>query len=307
MQRRNFLKASAAAAALLTVPKAVQANSDVKIAPNLTFALLTDVHIEPGIVPETGFANALKAIQKQKPAFIVNGGDSIFDSLDRTEENIAAQWQTWHKLMQKENILPILNCIGNHDVYGWDNKDPNVKSRADYGKTRVLTELKMKAPYYHQKKENWHFIVLDSIHPHPKGFEAKLDEEQFNWLKQTLASIPKSEFVILISHVPLFSAAYKYPFEDKKNELFTDLSNRIMLHTDSWKIKEVLKNYSNVKLCLSGHLHLQEELKYLNTTYINCGAISGNWWKGVFQEFAPAFFMFNLYKNGNFNYKVINY
>ncbi|MBC7418822.1 MAG: metallophosphoesterase [Pedobacter sp.] len=309
MKRRNFLKASAASVALSTLPNLVKANSNSSAEVELSFALLTDVHLEPTVVAVNGFTRALKAInnQKIKPSFIINGGDSIFDSLERPEKDIAAQWEVWHKINAEQNKLPMFHCIGNHDVYGWMNPDPAIKNSPDYGKARVLRELKMSHSYYKFKMKSWNFIVLDSVHKHPKGYEARLDEEQFKWLATQLQDIPRQEPIVIISHMPLFSAVYNYVFEGKTSELFTDLTNRILVHRDGWEIKELIKNYPNVKLCLSGHLHLQEEINYLQTSYVNCGAVCGNWWKGKLQEFEPAFFNFHLLKDGSFKYEVVNY
>ncbi|MBY0245787.1 MAG: metallophosphoesterase [Sphingobacteriaceae bacterium] len=309
MKRRNFLKSGAALATLAALPTALQASKNNDSKQSLSFAMLTDVHIFPGEVPEKGFAAALQSIAQHpaKPSFIVNGGDAILDSLDNTEEAIAAQWQKWHQIVAQNTNLPFLHCLGNHDVYGWTNKNEAVKNRADYGKKRFLNELKLQQTYAHTQKGNWHFIVLDSIHPHPKGFEARLDENQFQWLSETLAKIPQNEYVILVSHVPLLSAVYRNVFEGKESELFTDLTDRILAHRDVWRIKELISKHKNIKICLSGHLHLQEEIKYLHTSYINCGAVSGNWWKGALQEFAPAYFVFNLADDGTFNYEVVNY
>lgn len=137
MERRNFLKASAASVALGALPNMVNADPTDDV--ELSFALLTDVHLEPTDVAVTGFTRALKAInsQKIKSSFIINGGDSIFDSLERPEKDIAAQWEVWHKINAEQNKLPMFHCIGNHDVYGWMNPDPAIINSPDYGKVRV--------------------------------------------------------------------------------------------------------------------------------------------------------------------------
>ncbi|MBL0024974.1 MAG: hypothetical protein IPO98_08145, partial [Saprospiraceae bacterium] len=55
----------------------------------------------------------------------------------------------------------------------------------------------------------------------------------------------------------------------------------------------------NIKTCLSGHIHLQDEVNYLGIRYFCNGAISGNWWKGAFQEFEPAYAAFDFQNDGN--------
>ena len=47
---------------------------------------------------------------------------------------------------------------------------------------------------------------------------------------------------------------------------------------------------ANVKLVLAGHLHHLEEIRIDGISYINGGAICGNWWKGA-QKGCPEGFM----------------
>ncbi|HCL06218.1 MAG TPA: metallophosphoesterase, partial [Chitinophagaceae bacterium] len=37
------------------------------------------------------------------------------------------------------------------------------------------------------------------------------------------------------------------------------------------------------------------------------GAISGNWWGGAFKGFAPAYAVFEFFKDGSVNRKMIEY
>ena len=65
------------------------------------------------------------------------------------------------------------------------------------------------------------------------------------------------------------------------------------------EFKNLFYQYKNVKLCLSGHIHLQDEVEYLGVKYLCNGAVSGNWWEGNYQEFPPAYAVVDLYEDGS--------
>jgi predicted phosphodiesterase len=79
------------------------------------------------------------------------------------------------------------------------------------------------------------------------------------------------------------------------------------MHTDTAKIIALFYKYPNVKLCLSGHIHLREKLVYDNITFICNGAVSGAWWEGNKRETAPGYGLIDLYADGSFEESYINY
>jgi Icc protein len=79
------------------------------------------------------------------------------------------------------------------------------------------------------------------------------------------------------------------------------------MHSDFLRIKKLFRQYPQIKVCLSGHTHLQDELEYLGVKYYCNGAISGNWWSGAFQEFAPAYAIIELYKDGSCSRVITEY
>src|SRR5258708_15342092 len=78
MKRSEFLQTSAAIVGGSLLPNitiAEQSNKKNKI----RFAHLTDIHVKPSLVPETGMAKAFQHAQSLKPNvdFIIDGTDSI--------------------------------------------------------------------------------------------------------------------------------------------------------------------------------------------------------------------------------------
>lgn len=308
MKRSLFLKTSAAlAAGTILAPTEILAE-DFKKKP-LRFAHISDIHVKPGSIPETGMSKALHHVQQSsfKPAFIMNTGDSIMDALEADKNKVQAQWDIFTTILKKENSLPIQHAIGNHDIWGWFVKENKPGNDRLYGKQWVKDILQLNERYYSFEKGNWTFIVLDSTQLNSAGgYIAYVDEPQMAWLKQTLAATPKEQFICMVSHIPILSVCSGLFFN--KTETNGDLlTKRNLMHTDFFALKNLFKNYPNIKCCISGHIHLQDEVEYLGIKYYCNGAVSGNWWGGAFQDFAPAYAIMELYPDGSSKRIMIDY
>jgi 3',5'-cyclic AMP phosphodiesterase CpdA len=238
--------------------------------------------------------------------FIINGGDSIMDSLEADKQKTQTQWDLFHSLLKQENGLPIYHCIGNHDVWGWFIKNEKPEADRLYGKQWAVEVQQMPGRYYSFSRGNWHFIVLDSTQLNPAGgYIAYLDAEQLEWVKQELEK-NKDKFVCFVSHIPILSICAGLFFN--KTEANGDLKiQRNLMHTDFLVLKKLFMQYPNIKVCLSGHIHMQDELDYMGIKYYCNGAVSGNWWKGAFQDFAPAYAVVELHADGSSTRKMIAY
>jgi Icc protein len=271
----------------------------------LRFAHLTDVHIEPELNAPAGLAKCLRHLQGQKdqPSFIMSGGDLIFDALHQPKERVEMQWDIWQQAFKNDNSLPVEYCIGNHDCWGLGQKEDPL-----YGKKYAMEKMGLSTPYRSFNKAGWHFIVLDSIQPKTDGswYTCRLDDEQFNWLQQDLAKTPASTPAIIISHVPIVSAAAVVAGNNFREGQGYVIGPGLM-HTDSPRLIEVFNKYPNIKLCLSGHIHLYEQVFYNGITYISNGAVCGNWWKGIHYKTDNGYALLNLYDDGSFDNSYITY
>jgi hypothetical protein len=110
----------------------------------------------------------------------------------------------------------------------------------------------------------------------------------------------------VVSHVPLVSAATVVVDNKVKGEQGYILGLGSM-HIDSARIIGLFDKYPNVKLCLSGHIHLYEQILYNGVTYISNGAVSGNWWKGIRYRTDNGYAMVTLYADGTFDNEYIAY
>ena len=271
----------------------------------LRFAHLTDVHVEPEMNAPKGLAQCLHHLQGQpdQPSFIVSGGDCIFDALKAPKDRVELQWGIWQNIFKQDNSLSIEYCIGNHDCWGFgQTTDPL------YGKKYALEKMHLEKPYRSFNKAGWHFIILDSIQPKADGtwYTCSLDEEQFTWLQQDLAATPAGTHIIVVSHVPIVTAATVIT-DNKFQENIGYVIAPYNMHTDSPKIVELFDKYPNIKLCLSGHIHLYEQIQYNGIIYISNGAVSGNWWKGIRYRTDNGYALLNLYDDGSFDNEYVTY
>ena len=307
MKRKTFLQSTAAVIGSGLLPSLSFASNSKK--KPIRFAHLTDIHVKPGAIPEAGMAKAFQHVQHldSKVDFIINGGDAIMDALDADKQKTQIQWDLFKNILQKENNLPIYHTIGNHDVWGWFIKENKPENDRLYGKVWVVETLAMKNRFYSFINRNWHFIVLDSTQLNPAGgYIGKIDDSQLEWLQQELQKVPPSTFICIVSHIPILSICSGLFFD--KTEANGDLKiQRNLMHTDFLTLKKLFAKHPNIKVCISGHIHLQDEVNYLGIKYYCNGAISGNWWKGAFQEFAPAYAVMELFDDGSSKRTMMKY
>ena len=305
MQRRKFIQNLSLASAATVLPIGVNAENTGK-KKRFRAAFISDIHIKTLDVAEAGMRKVLQTINQsdKKPDFIINGGDSIMDALAVSKEKTKAQWDLFFDILQAENRLPVKHCMGNHDIWGWQLKE-DVKSDPLYGKNWWLQLTGNTKSYYSFTHQNWHFIVLDSTQENNGGYIALLDAEQFNWLGAELES-NKDKHICVVSHIPIVSFCSAMFFKDMLPNGDWKLS-RALLHTDARMIKDLFRKYPNIRCCLSGHIHLQDEVTYLGIQYFCNGAVSGNWWKGAFQDFAPAYALFDFHQDGTVQRTMVEY
>jgi Icc protein len=303
MKRRSVLKSIGGIGGLLLAPSISFGSSSHEKKPVLRIAHLTDVHLKNHLDAPARYARCLHHVQQQSPKadLILNGGDIVFDMNKEQLNTINEQWKLTHHILQQECSIPVKYCLGNHDIW-WDE---NNKGQAIYGKQYAMDQLQLSNPYYSFSKNGWKFILLDSVHLDIDGtwYIGKLGNAQFNWLENELKNTPSNVPVLIMSHIPILTATLM--IED-------DIVNKWQMlggdmHTDTAKIIKLFYQYPNVKLCLSGHIHLRDKVVYNGVTYICNGAVSGAWWNGNKRETAPGYGLLDLYADGTFDESYVNY
>jgi len=267
----------------------------------LRIAHLTDIHVQPEGQAPDGMALAFRHAQSlaDPPDLLINGGDCIRDALEADAARTAAQWDVWQRVLATELTTPIVHCIGNHDIWGWASDDPSIEQDPRFGKQWALQVLGLASPFYSFDLGGWHFVVLDSSSRDTGiGYKAELDQAQWQWLVADLEHTPSRTPICVVSHVPLLCAC---TFFDGPNESTGSWAvPAAWMHIDARAIKDLLNAHRNVKLCLGGHVHLQDRVEYLGVTHLCNGAVCGNWWDGPYQEFGPAYAIIDLFADGSF-------
>lgn len=288
MKRRSFLKNIPLTAAALTAGKSLAVASAVHSKKKvLTLAHITDVHITGENKAPEKFRLCLEEIKKQhRPDFFLNGGDSVMDVsyANVPREQVIRLWSTWDDCIRSLSSYEIHSCIGNHDVW-WA-----APSKEDelYGKPYVVRRLGIPGPYYSFNRSGWHFVILDSNNEH-----VSLGDEQFSWLVKDLEQLPPGTPTLLMSHYPILGVTPQLVGGG---------------HSDGKKLKDLFyKHKDKVKVCLSGHNHLQDRDWYNGVAYFCNGAVSGYWWgKGdehsaapyCYEETPPGYAILTLYQDG---------
>jgi len=308
MKRRNFL-ATTLTGLLGAKALSLQASDKKTNKRSLRFVHLTDMHIYRDTVPERAIQQLLDEIHsmKDKPDFVINTGDNIRDSLKRSKEETAEQWESWQKYYRSKLEYELFSCIGNHDVWGWCLKDEELAKDPLFGKNWAVKELGIPHRYYSIDQKGWHFIFLDSASYDEENhsYIAKLDKEQFNWLERDLKKTAVKTPVCIVSHIPIISSSVFFDGDNEKSGNWQVPG--AWMHIDARKIKDLFADFPNIKLAISGHVHLADKISYLGIDYLCNGAACGGWWQGKYQEFPPMYAIIDLNEDGTFHSELVPY
>jgi 3',5'-cyclic AMP phosphodiesterase CpdA len=266
---------------------------------------LTDMHVQPERRAGEGYAMALASLAglDPQPAFIVTGGDHVMDVMGSTRERADVQWALYQKVLDAGTKLKVYPVVGNHDIFGWST-DPAIDPSAElYGKAMALHGLRIPKDYYSFDHGNWHFIILNNVQQRDRGYYGDLDPEQSAWLTADLAANAGKKPACVFSHIPIASIAALLSSEAPKE--FWRVSDALLHRNCRALIRRLAEG--NAKLCVSGHIHLMDQLKFMGVNFVSNGAVSGSWWKGPHQFVPEGYGIFDLYDDGTYDYQYLTY
>ena len=193
--------------------------------------------------------------------FGITMGDIVGDDLDL--------FSPLNQAVSKIGI-PWHNVLGNHDV---NYMAPNDRlSSATY-------ESVYGPATYAFVYGDVHFIVVDNvIHKDEVGsrsYVGGLRPDQFEFVANYLATVPKDDLVVLTMHIPLAQHGDNFRKSDQR------------------RLFELLSEFPNT-LSISAHTHVHDHRFYHKDSsdwqrevphhHFNVGTTSGSWWKGMRNE-----------------------
>lgn len=312
--RRGFIKAALGAGALAMMQGRILAQAEKKSSSAsagpeaFRFVHFSDVHVQHELGADKGMTKALKAVESlsPKPDFIMTGGDLVYDAFEQNEQRARMLFDLFNKVASDNTGLTMHHCIGNHDVFGWSQKNGILPEHALYGKKMWSQEMQMPHSHYSFDHKGWRIYVLDTIQPGPKNsYLGYLEKEQMEWLEGDLKAKPAAMPAIVVSHIPLLTVTIirdKPPaFEHDQYQLPIGGICR-----DAGKLTQLLPAH-NVRLALSGHIHEIDRIDFRGTTYICDGAVCGSWWKGPNNGFKEGFGVLDMKADGTFEHHYHEY
>jgi 3',5'-cyclic AMP phosphodiesterase CpdA len=302
VSRREMIASGAFGAAGLL--SAGTARADDARTPVLRAAHVTDVHITKDRDAPKGVAAMFTHMFGQRswrPDLVLNTGDAVM-GVDGNVTGAAAAEQIalWREAVRGCPV-PMVSCLGNHDV--WGGREPTAAVPAAKQGFGLMTEvLGMPAPYFSTDRNGWHIVSLNSMCNWPRY--ATLSPEHLDWLKADLARTRLP--TVVLSHVPILSVTGQV-YGDECRRGNDNLVPGVWQHADCWVLTEVFRRNPHVKLCLSGHMHTCDRVEYRGVWYVCGGAASGAWWNGSEYGFPPCYGKIDLFADGTFRYDFVDY
>ena len=264
-------------------------NEDTTDNDKFTFAFVTDTHAADYRRAKEGVAKAYGAVAELNPAFVIHGGDIIYDAIKTADaEKAEAQYGLYKNELAPIIKSPFYHSIGNHDVFAWVAlPDPDPVPLL-YGKE--MFKKYFGPAYYSFNYKHCHFIVIDSIGKTTTDsgeatYHGFVDDIQLEWLKKDLDAVENKAPIIVVSHIPMINALASVfgtrselvPGPDGKGTPKHQIQNLARV------LGEDLRG-RNIRLALAGHYHTFEEVHWNSnehdTRFVVGGSICGEWWKG---------------------------
>jgi Icc protein len=307
VSRREFVSRAAMIAGGLTAGFRMARGESTDPPPGsvlrVIFATDSHVMVNNQLRSEDGLMAALVAIEglQPKPDLILFGGDLTHESPQLDFPAAEQLIDRFLKIWKDHTDLPTFFTFGNHDLVGTKNASVN-RDDPRFGKGLYRMRLALEHNYYAFRKGGWRFIVLDDVQPEPDGsYIGEFAEEQLAFLRNELQTDSQMP-TLLCGHIPSVSVLPNLSVcgEIKTNGSNIETPDSLLARNASELHKVLTETRANVKLVLAGHLHHLEQIQIDGVTYLNSGAICGNWWKGAQRGCPEGLMVLDLRSDGNF-------
>ena len=266
---------------------------------DFTFAFLTDIHLQPELNAVEGFQKAIDTLNQIKPDFIITGGDLVRDALNVTHGRADSLYNLY-KEVSAGLTMPVYNTIGNHEIFGWESDDEEIKNHPEFGKK--MFENRIGERFYSFDHKGWHFIILDAIgRAEDGGYIGEIGEEELEWLKKDIEKTGKETPIALSAHIPFYTAVTQL----RKGSLAANSESSVITNA-----REVMMNLYpyNLRLVLQGHTHFLEDIYVGNKThFITGGAVCGLWWENKPQSIPDEGFLLVKVRGEQIEWEYVDY
>jgi 3',5'-cyclic-AMP phosphodiesterase len=286
LSRRGFMKTLTAGGAGLALFGGCTTAQAVRRDADFTFLHMTDMHVRRKRKGHEGYRACIESVKamERTPDFSLMGGDLAFDGLYNEKDEFADQIELYKTISDSMDI-PYYNCIGNHDVLGLNSRRKVPVDDPDIGHKMIMDRLGMDRSYYSFDHGGWHFVVLDTIHrvetEHGPSYEARLGEEQLEWLRFDLGAAGGRPTVCLM-HIAAFCNIGQINADPNLPSM------NHMVIADNLPFRHILERH-NVKAVLQGHSHQIEDFYFNGIWYITSQSVSAAWWGGNWRGFYPGY------------------
>lgn len=285
--RRGFLGALGGFAGVLWLGAQRWAWAVAKSMPPLRVVFFTDVHARTEWETPTALKRAADAINAENPDLVIAGGDLITEGFESAAQKLVPRWGVYMENLHQRVHAPVEPAIGNHDLvaaHPADGSPPAENPRAEF-----LAQMKLDRTWRSVDWGGVHWIFLDAIRVggHQFQYEGLVPDEQLTWLEADLASVGPDAPCVVVTHIPFLTSLY----QATQGGGTAAPANRVI--TNTHEVLPLFQN-RNVVAVLQGHLHVNEMLRWRDTTFITGGAICGRWWRGEWHGTREGFGVLTL-------------
>lgn len=295
MKRKNLLKWSALCCLtvlLASCGTAGKENQSAQPATKLTFAYLTDVHLNKDNAGNgnEGLRKALKAAVDNGAEFVMFGGDNAdTDHLGEAETTADTLHARFVRLVEEAG-LPAYYTIGNHDRFYRSEGQPDTLGFKMFEKHYGPT-------YRSFTQKGVHFVILNALYPQGDDAPYNVGAEQLEWLKADLDTVARETPVIVSIHVPMLSLYY--PVVEGSMKAWDMIA-------DTKAVVDLLKEH-NTQLVLQGHQHIYEQIQERDLWFVTAGAVSAYWWQGTFLTTEEGILLVKVDENNRVTWEYVDY
>jgi 3',5'-cyclic AMP phosphodiesterase CpdA len=281
--RRRFLRLAGLAGAASVVGPPARAAWGTRGRPGvgLRIAFFTDVHARTEWDTPVAMARAASAISAEKADLVIAGGDLITDGFQSAAATVAPRWQAYLE-MQRAIGVRVEPVLGNHDLVAARpedgspaSADPRAVFRSTLGVDRTWRVV---------DAGGIRLFVLDSVEvaDDELAYRGRVSAEQLAWLGDELGRTDGDVPIVVATHLPLLTGFY----QATEGAAEAAPANRVVVNN-----REVLELFSehHLVLVLQGHLHVNELLRWRDTTFVTGGAVCGKWWRGAWHGTAEGY------------------